>query len=61
MALKLSRAAGCRVIITSSSDTKLETVRRLSGIGPISTINYAENPAGTLKQLNSMVELEWIT
>jgi threonine dehydrogenase-like Zn-dependent dehydrogenase len=42
MALKLARAAGCKIIITSSSDAKLETVRQLSGIAPISTINYAK-------------------
>jgi NADPH:quinone reductase-like Zn-dependent oxidoreductase len=40
MALKLARAAGCKVIITSSSDDKLAKVRTLDGGGAISTINY---------------------
>ena len=44
MALKPARTAGCKAIITSSSDEKLETVRKLSGIGPISTINYVKTP-----------------
>ncbi|RFU24962.1 hypothetical protein B7463_g11380, partial [Scytalidium lignicola] len=44
MALKLARTAGCKVIITSSSDAKLEAVEGLSGIGQISTINYLKNP-----------------
>jgi hypothetical protein len=43
MALKLARTAGCKVIITSLSDSKLESVRNISGIGPISTINYARH------------------
>jgi NADPH:quinone reductase-like Zn-dependent oxidoreductase len=44
MAAKLARAAGCRVIITSSSDEKLERVRTLEGIGEIDTINYKITP-----------------
>jgi NADPH:quinone reductase-like Zn-dependent oxidoreductase len=43
MALKLARAAGCKVIITSSSDEKLARVRAMNGIGAISTINYKTN------------------
>ena len=43
MALKLARAAGCKVIITSSSDEKLSRVRDLQDIGPISTVNYSTN------------------
>ena len=44
MALKLARAAGCKVIITSSSDAKLEEIKTISEIGHISTINYSSNP-----------------
>lgn len=40
MALKLARIAGCKVILTSSSDTKLERVRSFRNIGHVSTINY---------------------
>lgn len=42
--MKLARAAGYKVILTSSSDAKLEKVRKFSGIGPISTINYITTP-----------------
>jgi NADPH:quinone reductase-like Zn-dependent oxidoreductase len=41
MALQLARAAGARVIITSSSDAKLERARAL---GAAITINYRERP-----------------
>lgn len=44
MALKLPLAAGYKVILTSSSDAKLEKVRDFSCIGPISTINYVTTP-----------------
>lgn len=44
MAMKLARTAGCKVIITSSSDEKLEKVPQISSIGLISTINYAKTP-----------------
>jgi NADPH:quinone reductase-like Zn-dependent oxidoreductase len=40
-ALQLARAAGCRVIITSSSDEKLEKARAL---GADATINYTRTP-----------------
>ena len=42
MALKLARAAGCKVIITSSSDAKLEKIQQMAESG-ISTINYVTN------------------
>ena len=41
IALQLAKAAGARVIITSSSDEKLETARSL---GADVTINYREQP-----------------
>ncbi len=41
-ALLFARALGARVIVTSSSDTKLETARKL---GSWREINYLENPA----------------
>jgi D-arabinose 1-dehydrogenase-like Zn-dependent alcohol dehydrogenase len=44
MALRLARAAGCKVIITSSSDVKLSGVQQLESSGAISTINYRTNP-----------------
>ncbi|KAF2098806.1 zinc-binding oxidoreductase [Rhizodiscina lignyota] len=44
MALKLARAAGCKVILTSSSDEKLQRVQKFAGIGQISTINYRTTP-----------------
>lgn len=40
-ALQLAKAAGCRVIITSSSDEKLEKTRAL---GADDTINYVRTP-----------------
>jgi NADPH:quinone reductase-like Zn-dependent oxidoreductase len=44
MALKLARTAGCKVILTSSSDAKLKAAEELLGAEPlISTINYAQN------------------
>ena len=41
-ALQFARALGARVIVTSSSDAKLEAVRKL---GSWRQINYVENPA----------------
>jgi NADPH:quinone reductase-like Zn-dependent oxidoreductase len=40
-ALQLAKAAGCRTIMTSSSDAKLERAREL---GADETINYLRNP-----------------
>lgn len=42
MAVKLATAAGCKVILTSSSDEKLEKVKDASKAGAIATINYAK-------------------
>lgn len=49
-ALQLARAAGCRVIITSSSDEKLEKARAL---GANETINYSRTPewSGEVRRL----------
>ena len=44
MALKLARVAGCKVVITSSSDAKLEKIRQMDGTHSIDTINYVANP-----------------
>jgi NADPH:quinone reductase-like Zn-dependent oxidoreductase len=44
-ALKLARAAGLKVILTSSSDEKLEDVRKNFPEPPIQTINYAKKAA----------------
>ncbi|KAL4911129.1 hypothetical protein BDW74DRAFT_172584 [Aspergillus multicolor] len=43
-ALKLARAAGLRIILTSSSDAKLTQMQEKLGSPPISTVNYAKNP-----------------
>jgi hypothetical protein len=43
-ALKLARASGLRVILTSSSDQKLEQMRKLFGAPEIQTVNYKTNP-----------------
>ena len=45
MALKLSRAAGCKVIVTSSSDDKLRQVRECYSSPPLLTVNYRTNQA----------------
>ncbi|KAF2162766.1 hypothetical protein M409DRAFT_27005 [Zasmidium cellare ATCC 36951] len=43
--LKLARAAGYRVIVSSSSDKKLQSlVQKFPGNEPILTVNYASNP-----------------
>jgi NADPH:quinone reductase-like Zn-dependent oxidoreductase len=44
MALKLAQAAGCKTIITSSSDEKLRRVQQIAGTRALSTINYAKTP-----------------
>jgi NADPH:quinone reductase-like Zn-dependent oxidoreductase len=44
MAMKLALAAGCRAIITSSSDRKLESVKKMAGDKEILTINYNTTP-----------------
>ncbi len=47
-ALQFAKAAGARVIATSSSDAKLE---RLRALGADELINYKENPAWGMKAL----------
>ncbi len=47
-ALQFAKAAGARVIATSSSDAKLE---RLKALGADEVINYKENPAWGVKAL----------
>ncbi|KAF2498329.1 NAD(P)-binding protein [Lophium mytilinum] len=46
LVLRLALAAGCRVIITSSSDAKLEKVRQIAGkyADLVETINYNTTP-----------------
>ena len=48
MALKLAFAAGCKVFVTSSSDTKLERIRSMAATAgkasQLQTINYAATP-----------------
>ncbi|OQU98519.1 hypothetical protein CLAIMM_04293 [Cladophialophora immunda] len=44
IALKLARAAGLKVILSSSSDAKLERIRKQFSDPPIFTTNYATNP-----------------
>ncbi|KAM0714412.1 hypothetical protein Q7P37_010199 [Cladosporium fusiforme] len=43
-ALKLARAAGLKIFLTSSSDKKLKDVSARFSQPPIQTINYSENP-----------------
>lgn len=43
-ALKLARAAGLRIILTSSSDTKLQQMKEKYPHPPILTINYSRTP-----------------
>lgn len=46
MALKLALAAGCKVIVTSSSDEKLAQLKRkFDQDRPLHTVNYKTNPA----------------
>lgn len=60
MGLKLAKTAGCKVIITSSSDDKLRTVKALSGIGPILSINYVKFPVWDVEavKLNDGIGLD---
>lgn len=44
-ALKLARAAGLKVILTSSSDEKLKSMREKFPSPPLLTVNYGKNPA----------------
>jgi NADPH:quinone reductase-like Zn-dependent oxidoreductase len=43
-ALKLARASGLKVILTSSSDKKLEQMKKLFGAPDIQTVNYKTTP-----------------
>lgn len=45
MAMKLALAAGCKVIITSSSDEKLDRILGSTKGWPVSSINYKSTPA----------------
>lgn len=46
MALKLALAAGCKVIVTSSSDEKLAQLKQRFGQDrPLHTVNYKTTPA----------------
>jgi NADPH:quinone reductase-like Zn-dependent oxidoreductase len=49
MAMKLGLAAGCKVFVTSSSDSKLERIREMAKRGgreeQVGTINYKTTPA----------------
>jgi NADPH:quinone reductase-like Zn-dependent oxidoreductase len=60
MAAKLARIAGCRVIITSSSDEKLERVKKLEDIGEVDIINYNTTPDWDVeaKKLNGGVGVD---
>ncbi|KAK7421375.1 hypothetical protein QQX98_002269 [Neonectria punicea] len=44
-ALKFARAAGLRVILSSSSDEKLKTISDKFPTPPLLTVNYARNPS----------------
>lgn len=44
-ALKLARAAGLKVILSSSSDDKLKDMKERFSSPPLLTVNYAKNPA----------------
>jgi NADPH:quinone reductase-like Zn-dependent oxidoreductase len=43
-ALKLARAAGLKIILSSSSDAKLEKIKEQFSDPPLLTVNYAKNP-----------------
>ncbi|KAH7133811.1 chaperonin 10-like protein [Dactylonectria macrodidyma] len=43
-ALKLARAAGLKIILSSSSDAKLEKISEQFSNPPLFTVNYAKNP-----------------
>lgn len=51
-ALKLARAAGLRVILTSSNDKKLRQMREKFANPPILSVNYATNPDWDEEVLN---------
>lgn len=42
-ALKLARAAGLRIVLTSSSDRKLQQMKEKFATPPILTVNYVTN------------------
>lgn len=44
-ALKLARAAGLKVILSSSSDQKLKSIRKQFPSPPLLTVNYVSTPA----------------
>lgn len=44
MALKIARAAGCKIILTSSSDEKLKQIQTLYPSPQILTVNYKTQP-----------------
>lgn len=43
-ALKLARASGLKIILSSSSDDKLQKIKQQFSSPPILTVNYAKNP-----------------
>jgi len=43
-ALKLARATGLKVVLSSSSDAKLKDMRERFSSPPLLTVNYATNP-----------------
>lgn len=43
-AIKLARAAGLKIILSSSSDEKLEEMKRRFPNPPLQTVNYAKKP-----------------
>ena len=43
VALKLARGMGCKVILSSSSDEKLKTLRDRYSDPPLLTVNYSKN------------------
>lgn len=44
MALKIARASGCKVILSSSSDEKLKNLSQLYSSPPLLTVNYRTRP-----------------
>lgn len=40
----MASTAGCKVILTSSSDEKLRRVKQMPGLSRVLTINYKDNP-----------------
>lgn len=51
-ALKLARASGLKVILTSSSDKKLEQMKKLFGAPEIQVVNYKTTPEWHEEVLN---------